>query len=74
MQHLECECILWLLRTDSPKLSAFVLSRRYFARSDIGTLGLHFLPVGGIQTAPKQDLPKGCPMVGTPGLFLGVPM
>ncbi|CAL5218970.1 g724 [Coccomyxa viridis] len=37
-------------------------NQRYFARSEIGTLGLHFLPVGGIQTATKQDLPKGCPM------------
>ena len=67
MQDLECGCILELLAFNALKVSAFVLCLRYFARSEIGTLGLHFLPVGGIQTATKQDLPKGCPMVGTPG-------
>ena len=46
-----------------------VLLRRYFARSEIGVLGLHFLPLGGIQTATAKDLPKGCPMVSSSGPF-----
>ncbi|CAL8460742.1 g273 [Coccomyxa elongata] len=36
-------------------------SNRYFLRAEMGCLGIHFPPLGGIDYCTAQQLPPGCP-------------